>query len=136
MLDIEELVQVLRREHAHDIFVAKIPVEYRYAEHIVVVTGRSSRHLLGIADFVRQVYKYKVNGAGKIPSIEGGKSSEWVALDLGNIVLHIFSRHKRLEYDLESLWSVGAKYDHQANKQDEPVIQTLTNYGVTSDLAR
>ncbi|KAK9754699.1 hypothetical protein QE152_g1037 [Popillia japonica] len=70
-----------------------------------------------IAEFVRKVYKRKCHSNDIIPRIEGENSKEWVALDLGNIALHIFSKEARTKYDLESLWAVGAQYLHIFSKE-------------------
>lgn len=53
-MDVEDLVHVLRLENAADICVIYVPPEMRYTEHLVVATGRSSRQLLGMAEFVRR----------------------------------------------------------------------------------
>ena len=43
---------------------------------------------------------------------------EFVAFCLGNIALHIFSKPARTKYDLETLWTVGGKFDNEMNKPD------------------
>lgn len=83
MYDIEDLVDVLKRENAVDIFVVAIPPSYKYVDYICVVSGKSQRHLLAIAQFVRRVYKKKRNSTDIIPKIEGENSKEWIAMDLG-----------------------------------------------------
>lgn len=45
----------------------------------------------------------------------------------GNIALHVFSEKARKQYDLETLWSVGAEYDDQTNKKSE-VVDMFENY--------
>lgn len=51
-----------------------------------------------------------------------------VDLVSGNISLHIFSEKARLEYDIESLWSVGRKYDVECNKPEDHVVELLENH--------
>lgn len=73
------------------------------------------------AEFVRRMYKIKRAEGDIIPKIEGEKSTEWIAIDLGNIALHIFEKQTREKYDIEMLWSVGADYDTQNNQVgDDP----------------
>ncbi|KAL1498124.1 hypothetical protein ABEB36_008977 [Hypothenemus hampei] len=130
VFDIEDLVETLHHQQAEDIFVANVPKEIKYVDYIVVVSGRSQRHMQAIAQFVRRVFKQKRYSTDTVPILEGAKSSHWMAMDLGNIALHIFSRESRLEYDLDSLWAVGHKYDEEFNKK-EPVSSMLENYGIS-----
>lgn len=83
MYDIEDLVEVLRRENALNIFVVTVPPGLKYVDYICIVSGRSYRHMLAIAQFVRRLYKKKRNSSDIIPKIEGENSKEWIAMDLG-----------------------------------------------------
>ncbi|CAH2231380.1 mitochondrial assembly of ribosomal large subunit protein 1 [Pararge aegeria] len=127
VFEIEELVDILQRENSKDIFVASVPRDINYVEYMCIVSARSKRHILALAEFVRKVYKKKCYKNDQIPRIEGKDSDEWMALDLGNIALHIFSDKTRKVYDLETLWSVGSEFDEKANKSSE-VIDILENY--------
>ncbi|EFA03531.2 uncharacterized protein LOC658939 [Tribolium castaneum] len=127
--NIEDLIEVLHSENAEDIFVAAVPKEIQYVEYICVVTGKSHKHMKAIAQFVRMIYKKKMHKTDLIPKLEGENSKDWLALDLGNIALHIFSREARTVYDLDSLWALGAKYDPECNKQD-PVAEMLEKHSV------
>lgn len=105
-------------ENAEDIFVASVPPEAKYVDFICIVHGKSQRHMQAIVEFVRRVYKQKRHKYDKVPTIEGAESKEWMALDLGNIALHVFSKETRQLYDLESLWAVGPEFDDECNKKD------------------
>lgn len=83
MFDIEDLVSLLQRENGKNIFVATVPKEINYVDYICVVSGRSKRHILALAEFVRKVFKKKCWNNEQIPNIEGKNSNEWMALDLG-----------------------------------------------------
>ncbi|XP_046999870.1 uncharacterized protein LOC124615792 isoform X1 [Schistocerca americana] len=130
VFEIEELVSILRRENMLDIFVVSVPPEIKYVNYMVIVTGKSPRHMYATAEFVRRVFKKKRHPHDRIPEIEGKDSKDWIAMDLGNIALHIFSKTARLTYDLESLWSVGAEYDRLSNKKDDPVVELLLQHSV------
>ncbi|EFN77761.1 mitochondrial assembly of ribosomal large subunit protein 1 [Harpegnathos saltator] len=119
--EIEDLVTLLELNKARQIFVASVPKEYAYVDYIVVVTCMSFKHMSALATFVRKVYKLKRDESDKIPKIEGENSKEWIAIDLGNIILHIFSESTREYYDLETLWTVGSQYDDKSNISKEPV---------------
>lgn len=83
MYDIEDLVSVLQKDNAKDIFVVSVPEEYIYVDYIVIVTGKSQKHMSALAAYVRKVFKLKMNKNDIIPKIEGAKSKDWIALDLG-----------------------------------------------------
>ncbi|KAH8379117.1 hypothetical protein KR009_003129 [Drosophila setifemur] len=117
VFDVEDLVELLRKENVDDIFVCYVPEDQKYVDHLVVCSGRSYRHMLSTAEFVRRMFKIKRNKSDILPRIEGDKSRDWMAMDLGNIALHIFSPRAREEYDLESLWAIGSQYDLESQKQ-------------------
>ncbi|KAI8427633.1 hypothetical protein MSG28_002116 [Choristoneura fumiferana] len=127
VFEIEDLVVLLQRENSKDIFVATVPQSINYVDYICIVSARSKRHILALAEFVRKVYKKKCYKSDSIPRIEGKGSDEWMALDLGNIALHIFSEKARKVYDLETLWAVGPEYDDQMNKKHD-VADIFQNY--------
>lgn len=120
VFDVEDLVELLRKENVDDIFVCYVPENLKYVDHLVVCSGRSYRHMLTTAEFVRRMFKIKRNRGDILPRIEGDKSRDWMAMDLGNIALHIFSPSAREEYDLESLWAIGSEYDRESQKPHNP----------------
>lgn len=127
VFDIEDLVETLNHQQAEDLFVASVPKEVKYVDFIVVVSGRSQRHMQALAQFTRRVFKQKKSKGDIIPAIEGESSPDWIAMDLGNIALHIFSKKARPIYDLDSLWALGTKYDDECNKV-EPVSSLLESH--------
>ncbi|XP_077285763.1 ribosomal silencing factor RsfS-like protein, 312 [Arctopsyche grandis] len=128
VFDIEELVELLQRENARDIFVSSVPPECRFVEHICIVTSRSTKHMIAMVEFIRKVYKRKCNPSDPIPLTEGKTSKDWMALDMGNIALHIFSHSLRIEYDLEQLWSVGPEFDSLYNAPSDDIIKLLERH--------
>lgn len=60
-----------------------VPPKLKYVDYICIVSGRSYRHMLAIAQFIRRLYKKKRNSSDTIPKIEGENSQEWIAMDLG-----------------------------------------------------
>ena len=124
-------MDILKRDNGADIFVCKVPNELKYVDHIVVVSGNSYRHMLAMITFVRRVYKMRRKKTSKIlPKIEGEKSRDWMAIDLGNIALHVFSKKARKIYDLESLWSIGSQYDNEYNKPDDSVVEMYKSHSI------
>jgi ribosome silencing factor RsfS/YbeB/iojap len=117
---VEDLVELLRRENAIDLCVIKVSPQMAYVDYMVIATGSTYRHMLGVSSFVRKVYKLKRHKNDPIPKIEGENCTNWMAMDLGNIALHIFSKKAREYYNLESLWLLGEEYEKKVKGRDAP----------------
>lgn len=72
-------------------------------DRVVLASGTSNRQTRALASNVAE--KVKAAG-GKVVSVEGTDSGEWVLVDLGDIVVHIMQPAVRSYYNLEELWSV------------------------------
>ena len=116
VFDVEDLVELLRGEKCTDVVVMSVDKSLNYVDYMVVVTCKSTRHLRTSAGLVRKLFKVKRQKrlntdqlVEPVPRIEGlqDPSSEWLAIDLGNIALHLFLPEPRARYDLESLWGDG-----------------------------
>ncbi|XP_059614636.1 uncharacterized protein LOC132260498 [Phlebotomus argentipes] len=133
VFEIEDLVELLRREKGQDVFVVRVPPKFKYVDYLCFTTGLSARHMKGLAEFVRKVYKMKRSPGDQIPKIEGENSRDWIAMDMGNIAVHIFSAEARKLYDLESLWAVGPDFDPECNKPVDPLLAMLEQHSSRSD---
>ena len=75
------------------------------ADHMVIASGNSDRHVRAIADRVREFAKQ----AGYRPmGVEGERDGEWVLVDLNDVIVHVMLPRVREFYRLESLWDVTA----------------------------
>ena len=73
-----------------------------YADTFILSTGNSDRHARSIADSIREA----VSARGEKPlGVEGYDEGRWVLIDLDEVIVHVFQREVRAEYDLERLWS-------------------------------
>lgn len=72
------------------------------ADAMIVASGRSARHVAALADHV--VRKLKDAGASNV-RIEGMPNADWVLIDAGDVVIHIFRPEVREFYNLERLWT-------------------------------
>jgi ribosome-associated protein len=75
-----------------------------FADRMIVCTGASARHVASLADNV--VEALKSAGFDSVP-VEGKEACEWVLVDAGNIIVHIFRPEIRQHYNLEKMWSVS-----------------------------
>ena len=84
------------------------------ADAMVVTSGRSNRHVGSIADRVVQGLKEAgVHGL----RVEGMKNSDWVLIDAGDVIVHVFRPEVRAFYNLEKMWAV-ARADRRAPQAD------------------
>ena len=83
------------------------------ADGMVIASGRANRHVAAIAD--QLVDKLKAFGQKDI-RVEGLETSDWVLVDAGNIIVHIFRPEVRSFYNLEKLWSEHAPIDSSADQ--------------------
>ena len=74
-----------------------------FTDYMVIATGTSDRHIKALCNYVAMELKEK----GVIPrGIEGAQGSEWVLMDLGDVILHVMTAQTREFYQLEKLWSI------------------------------
>ena len=73
------------------------------ADAIVIASGRSQRHVTAIAEHLAR--RLKEAGYGTRP-VGGLESGDWVVVDAGDVIVHVFRPEVRTYYDLEGMWSV------------------------------
>ena len=78
------------------------------ADHMVVTSGRSNRHVAAIAD--QLVKALREVGLGK-PRIEGLPHADWVLVDGGDVIVHIFRPEVREFYNIEKMWQADFAAD-------------------------
>ena len=74
------------------------------ADYMVVASGRSTRQVASMA--VKLAEKIKAE-FGHRPRIEGLPNADWVLIDAGNVIIHLFRPEVRSFYNLERMWSFG-----------------------------
>ncbi len=85
-------------------------------EVFVIVTGTSNRHVRTLADEVDEQLKDR---SDRDPlRVEGITESQWVLLDYGDVVLHVFQADTRAFYDLERLWADAPQVDWEPVRQE------------------
>lgn len=96
-----ECARLALDKKALDVKVLEIGRLSSIADYLVLASGRSDRHSQAIADSVKKgLKKY-----GKALDIEGLKEGNWIVIDYGDVLVHIFQEELRRYYDLDGLWS-------------------------------
>ena len=72
-------------------------------DYMVVSSGRSQRHVGSVADRVVE----DLHKAGVAARVEGAPHCEWVLIDAGDVVVHVFRPEARAFYNLEKMWTSG-----------------------------
>jgi ribosome-associated protein len=90
-------------DKAEDIVVIDMSGRSALADAIVVASGRSSRHVASIAEHLAR--RLKEAGYGTRP-ITGAQQGDWVLVDAGDVIVHVFRPEVREYYQLERMWSV------------------------------
>ncbi|HLJ52572.1 MAG TPA: ribosome silencing factor, partial [Rhizomicrobium sp.] len=93
----------LDEDKAEDIVVIDLEGRSSLADALVIATGRSSRHVGAIAE--RLARRLKDAGYGTRP-VNGAQQGDWVLVDAGDVIVHVFRSEVRDYYDLEGMWSV------------------------------
>lgn len=70
---------------------------------MIICSGRSDRHVGAIADQVLRAWK---EGGRGTPRVEGMPVCDWVLIDAGDVIVHIFKPEVRSHYNLEKMWGV------------------------------
>lgn len=90
-------------DKAEDIVTIDLKGRSSLADALVIASGRSSRHVASIAE--RLARKLKEAGYGSRP-LDGLAHGDWVLVDAGDVIVHVFRPEVRRYYDLEGMWSV------------------------------
>ena len=111
------VVEALEDLKGVDVITLDIQGKTSIADAMIIATGTSQRHVNALAENVRLAAK-----AAEYPplGVEGDSGSDWVLVDLGDVIAHVMTAEKREFYDLEKLWSVGPSDDDAEPEVNPP----------------
>jgi ribosome-associated protein len=99
--EIRSAVEAAQDKQAVDITVLNLSGAGAFAEYFLICSGQSQPQIQAIGEGIEE----KLHRQGRrVAHREGKSSAEWVLLDYGDFVVHIFSERARQYYDLERLW--------------------------------
>ena len=105
------VTKCLDDDKVEDIVAIDLSGKTPMADYMVVASGRSTRHVASSADHLMR--RLKENGYG-LARVEGLPQGDWVLIDAGDIVIHIFRPEVREFYRLEKMWAADIPDDHPA----------------------
>lgn len=101
------ILKQLWDKKAENVIALDISKFYTYADFIVICSGTSVKHTQSIADAIYE----KSKDLRKQIFVEGYDEGNWILLDLGDIVIHIFTEEIRKLYNLEGVWFDAPTYE-------------------------
>ncbi len=91
-----------------------------YTDYVIVMSGRSDRQVAAIARGVEE--DLKLEHGARCSGVEGLPQANWVLLDFGDVVVHIFHHDTRGYYDLEALWLDADRVEFEGQQADEGFV--------------
>jgi ribosome-associated protein len=95
------VMDMLDQDKGENIVSIDLAGKTSIADYMVVVTGKSSRQVAGMAEKLRA----KLGTAGVKVRVEGQETGDWVIVDAGDVIVHLFRAEVREFYNLEKLWT-------------------------------
>ena len=99
-------------EKAHDIVFINLKHRSAFADGMIIASGRSHRHVGAMADHLLRALKDAGHGKAKV---EGMPHCDWVLIDVGDVIVHLFRPEVRGYYNIEKIWSVDSGHLGQAH---------------------
>lgn len=98
------VLKSLDENKAEDVVQISLKGKSEIGDHMVIGSGRSSRQVTSMAEKVVEAVKTEF---GIFSKIEGRASGDWVLIDTGDIIVHLFRPEVREFYQLEKMWQPG-----------------------------
>ena len=102
---------------AHDLVVLDLREVASFTDYFVIASGTNVRQVQAVADEVQEQLRKRLGV--KPARVEGYNTAEWVLLDYGDFILHVFEEKSRRFYDLERLWRDAARVPVPADVSGE-----------------
>ena len=100
----ELVLKSLDDDQAHDVVSIPLAGKSEIADHMIIASGRSNRQVASIAEKLAERIKHGGFGSARI---EGLPAADWVLVDGGDVIIHVFRPEVRTFYNLERMWAFG-----------------------------
>jgi len=103
---LKRILASLDDDKAQNVITIDLQGRSALCDAAVIASGRSSRHVGAMAEHLAR--RLKESGYGTRP-VSGQTQGDWVLVDAGDVIVHLFRPEVRDYYDLEGMWSVGSR---------------------------
>lgn len=104
----------LEGKKALDIVLLEVTAITPIADYFVIATGESKRQIKACTESIEETLSIKGEHANHL---EGVTNLEWVLMDYGGVIVHIFDKEARLYYGLERLWGDAPRVNYRVKRQ-------------------
>ena len=94
----------LSKNKAKEITVIDLKKKTSIADYMIICSGTSNRHITALSSYLNEDLK-KLNL--NMLNIEGRKNGDWIIVDIGDIIIHLFRSEVREYYNLEKMWALN-----------------------------
>ncbi len=98
------ILQSLDDDQAVETITIPLAGKSSIADHMVIASGRSTRQVASMAEKLSRRIKEQFH---RSPRVEGLPTADWVLIDAGDVIIHLFRPEVRSFYNLERMWSFG-----------------------------
>lgn len=105
---ISAIIEAAQSKKATAITILSLAGFGAFAEYFVICSAESARQIEAIGEEIETALR---EGGVRLPHREGRAGTEWLLLDYGNFVVHVFSEKARAFYDIERLWRAAQRID-------------------------
>ena len=98
---LDRILSSLEESKAEDVIAISLKGKSEIADHMVICSGRSTRQVTAMAEKLADHLKHEFS---IFPKIEGKDQGDWVLIDAGDVIVHVFRPEVREFYQLEKLW--------------------------------
>jgi len=109
---VEQITHWLDEAKAEDVVKIDLKGKSSIGDFMIIASGRTDRHVGAIADRIQK--NIKEFGAGR-PRIEGMEACDWVLVDTGDVIIHLFRPEVREFYNLEKMWQADRPGEQTAH---------------------
>ncbi|MFT4961538.1 MAG: ribosome-associated protein [Paracoccaceae bacterium] len=101
---LEHILSSLDSDKAEDVVQIDLQGKTQIGDYMVIASGRSSRQVTAMAEKLMDRLKHDF---GRLSKVEGRDVGDWVLVDTGDVIVHIFRPEVREFYQLEKMWQPG-----------------------------